>query len=116
MGGSIVPRLAPPRNPSYGARVAKLPRDCPCSSGKRYVECCKGRHDGTRPAETPDALMRSRYAAFALGLGAYLVDTLAAGHSDRAVPPIDLARELGRAKDTQRFMCLRICHASVDGD
>lgn len=54
--------------------------------------------------------MRSRYSAFALGLGDYLVQTLSADHEDRAHPPADLARALSRAKDTQRFLGLRIVH------
>lgn len=60
--------------------------------------------------------MRSRYAAFALGLGAYLVDTLAEGHVDRAFPREALARELGRAKATKRFMGLVVHDAREDGD
>ena len=46
------------------------PRDCPCHSGLRYAACCGPLHEGAREADTPEALMRSRYAAFARGLGA----------------------------------------------
>ena len=60
--------------------------------------------------------MRSRFAAFALGLGDYLVRTLAAAHPDRAHPAPVLARELSRVKDRQRFLGLRILFASEDGD
>ncbi len=60
--------------------------------------------------------MRSRFAAFAVGAGDYLVATLSSDHPDRALPASDLARELGRAKDKQRFLGLRILHASADGD
>jgi len=53
--------------------------------------------------------MRSRFSAFALGLGEYLVDTLARDHEDRAAAPREvLVRELSRAKDTQRFLGLEI--------
>ncbi len=45
---------------------------CPCGSGLELSACCGPRHDGTKPAETPEALMRSRYAAFALAKGDYL--------------------------------------------
>ena len=55
--------------------------------------------------------MRSRYAAFALGLGEYLVDTLASSHPDRALPREALVTELSRAKDRQRFLGLRIVRA-----
>jgi SEC-C motif-containing protein len=58
--------------------------------------------------------MRSRYAAFALGLGSYLVETLAANHPDRSRPPADVARELGRAHLTQRYMGLTIFPAQPD--
>ncbi len=56
--------------------------------------------------------MRSRYSAFALGQGAYLVDTLSASHPDRALPPDLLARELARLKDSQRFLGLVVVWAS----
>lgn len=52
--------------------------------------------------------MRSRYAAFALGLGDYLVKTLATTHPDRG-RPWSVAEE-------QRFAGLRILSTSEDGD
>jgi SEC-C motif-containing protein len=55
--------------------------------------------------------MRSRYAAFALGLGEYLADTLSSDHEDRAASRTDLVRELSRARERQRFMGLTIVHA-----
>ena len=60
--------------------------------------------------------MRSRYAAFALGLGEYLVKTLAADHADRALDEKALVLALSRAKDTQRFLGLEIFEASENGD
>jgi SEC-C motif-containing protein len=47
---------------------------CPCGSGTAYASCCGPLHDGA-PAATAEALMRSRYSAFALGLGDYLFRT-----------------------------------------
>jgi SEC-C motif-containing protein len=38
---------------------------CPCDSGKPYSKCCEVFHSGT-PAPTAEALMRSRYSAYAL--------------------------------------------------
>jgi SEC-C motif-containing protein len=49
---------------------------CPCHSGKKYKRCCGPHHGGT-PAPAPEALMRSRYAAYALGLVDYVIDTTA---------------------------------------
>ncbi len=65
-------------------------------------------------AARPEALMRSRYAAFALGLGPYLVETLAASHPDRHRPAAELARELGGVHLTQRFMGLALFPARPD--
>jgi SEC-C motif-containing protein len=47
---------------------------CPCLSGLRYDECCEHFHAGST-ALTAEALMRSRFSAFALGLPEYLLET-----------------------------------------
>jgi len=62
--------------------------------------------------------MRSRYAAFALGLGEYLVQTLASAHEDATDDPRAreaLVHELARAKDGQRFLGLTILSATENG-
>jgi SEC-C motif-containing protein len=41
--------------------------DCPCGSGERYDVCCGRLHRGAADAETAEELMRSRYAAYAVG-------------------------------------------------
>ncbi|MCU1437526.1 MAG: motif domain protein, partial [Naasia sp.] len=48
--------------------------DCPCGSGQPYAECCEPLHLGAAAA-TAEALMRSRYSAFALGLPDYVRST-----------------------------------------
>ena len=40
---------------------------CPCGSGKPYDACCGRLHRGAAAAVTAEELMRSRYAAYALG-------------------------------------------------
>ena len=45
--------------------------DCPCGSGHHYTLCCGRYHQG-EPAPSAEALMRSRYSAYALGLLDYL--------------------------------------------
>ncbi len=47
---------------------------CPCESKKPYSVCCEPYHNGIA-APTAEALMRSRYTAFALGLEEYLLQT-----------------------------------------
>ena len=58
--------------------------------------------------------MRSRFAAFALGLGEYLVNTLATTHPDRTLSRRDLVAQLSRAHEHQRFAGLRIIHTLGD--
>jgi SEC-C motif-containing protein len=48
---------------------------CPCLSGETYGACCAPLHRGDRTAATAEALMRSRYSAFAVGDAAYLRNT-----------------------------------------
>lgn len=50
-------------------------KPCPCGSRKKYAECCGPRLSGERPAETPEALMRSRYTAYVLRDAASLLAT-----------------------------------------
>src|SRR6187402_648908 len=45
---------------------------CPCGSGRPYADCCEPLHEGA-DAPTAEALMRSRYSAFALGRAEYLL-------------------------------------------
>jgi len=56
---------------------------CPCGSSAPYAACCGPLHNGSRQAPTAEALMRSRYAAFARGVVPYLVETL---HPSRRSP------------------------------
>ena len=51
------------------------PTRCPCLSGLPYEECCGPLHRHATTASTAEQLMRSRYAAFALGSSAYLLAT-----------------------------------------
>jgi SEC-C motif-containing protein len=52
---------------------------CACGSGQSYADCCRPLHNavanGERGAETALALMRSRFAAFAVGAADYLLAT-----------------------------------------
>ncbi len=50
---------------------------CPCGSEKEYSVCCELYISGAKVAPTPEALMRSRYTAYAKGVEPYLKETLA---------------------------------------
>ena len=54
---------------------AALP--CPCGHPAAYAACCGRYHAGALhlSAPTAEALMRSRYSAFVLGLNDYLLAT-----------------------------------------
>ena len=49
--------------------------NCPCCSGKTYIECCKPFHTKEKQAKTSETLMRSRFSAFAIPNGEYLMET-----------------------------------------
>ena len=48
---------------------------CPCGSGEQFGRCCLPLHRGERPAGTAEALMRSRFSAFAVGDWDYVWQT-----------------------------------------
>ena len=69
------------------------PHACPCNSDLPYAECCQPWHRGyaeQRYAPTPEALMRSRYAAYVLGLLEYLLVTWhpSTAPGDLELPPL----------------------------
>ena len=66
---------------------------CPCDSGQTYVDCCGAWHLGLLQglhAPTPEALMRSRYSAYVLGLIDYLLATWhpATAPGELELPPL----------------------------
>ena len=48
---------------------------CPCKSEKAFEQCCQPIINGVNKANTPEELMRSRYCAYAIGNGQYVVNT-----------------------------------------
>ena len=47
--------------------MVALQQSCPCGSGTSYDACCGRLHRGAAQAVTAEELMRSRYAAYAVG-------------------------------------------------
>lgn len=60
---------------------------CPCGLPAAYEQCC-GRYHAGEAAPTPEALMRSRYSGFALGLNHYL---LASWHASTRPAELDVS-------------------------
>jgi SEC-C motif domain protein len=79
---------------------------CPCGTGKRYGECCAPYHGG-EPAPTAEALMRSRYSAYVVRLGEYLLSTW---HPKTRPQTMNFDRA-----DTTRWLGLEIKHHVVTG-
>ncbi|MEW5847564.1 MAG: YchJ family metal-binding protein [Myxococcota bacterium] len=89
------------------------PRECPCSSGRGYAECCRPFHKDGVEAPTPEALMRSRYAAFALAQVDHLWRTLHSSNPDAQRPREEVRRELKR--NCNRFRYPRLVVLASDG-
>lgn len=56
---------------------------CPCGSGNSYAECCEPYVEGRRDAPTAEALLRSRYTAYAERAIDYLWDTIHPGRRSK---------------------------------
>lgn len=92
--------------------MAGVTQACPCGSGKRYRACCQPLHRGA-PADSPEALMRSRYCAFALGRARYLVNTTAE-LGPMWQPDTDAwERQLRAQCEGARFTALRVLAAPI---
>lgn len=55
--------------------MKKKPVPCPCGRPARLDLCCGPIIEGRQAAPTPEALMRSRYTAFATGARDYLLES-----------------------------------------
>ena len=66
---------------------------CACGSGLNYAACCGRWHADPEHlhAPTAEALMRSRYSAYVLGLGDYLQDTWHASTRPAQAPSFEPA-------------------------
>jgi SEC-C motif domain protein len=67
------PRANPKANPRALTAEQRAAGPCPCGPGRPYGECCGALHAGRAAATTAEALMRSRFSAFAVGDEPYLL-------------------------------------------
>jgi SEC-C motif-containing protein len=82
---------------------------CPCGSGNTYGVCCGPLHAGA-VAATAVSLMRSRYSAYVLKQGDYLLDSW---HASTRPPTLDLA---DGDDGTTRWLGLNVKAHREDGD
>lgn len=88
---------------------------CPCGSGRRAKACCGPILDGLA-APTPEALMRSRYTAYATGAAGHLMRTCAPDSPHHGADPIAWRAELQGWCAAVTFDGLTVFEASTDGD
>lgn len=69
---------------------------CPCQSGKDFTACCGPLLAGGK-AKTAEALMRSRYTAYAQGDVAHLKRTLAPEHRAE-FDPVEIAASMAQTQ------------------
>lgn len=86
---------------------------CPCGSGKKYLDCCGVFHEGLFPA-TALELMRSRYAAYAMGLPLYIIRTTHVENPHYKQDQELWSQEIRQFSDTTLFKKLEIV-SHVDG-
>ncbi len=90
---------------------------CPCGTGRPYAACCAPFHRGEREAPDAEALMRSRYAAFARRELEYLWRTLHPDHPDRAEGHDRALARLRASASAYRYMGLEVLDtAGPDAD
>lgn len=80
---------------------------CPCTSGKFYDACCKPFHEGVH-APNPLLLMRSRFAAFALNLPDYIIETTHPMSPQVSENRFEWKRSISRFSKTTTFQKLEI--------
>ncbi len=87
---------------------------CYCGSGQSYAACCGRLHSGAENAASAEALMRSRYSAYVLGLEPYL---LASWHASTRPESLDLADNAGTkwlGLEIRRCRQMDDAHATVE--
>ena len=81
---------------------------CPCDSALSYATCCGRYHKGNIKAPTAEALMRSRYSAYAMGNAQYLYKTW----HEKTRPSLTSLRESG----PQKLIALKIVSTQAGGE
>jgi SEC-C motif-containing protein len=86
-----------------GSGGTTMSETCPCGSGRAYAECCKPVIKGTGKASTAEALMRSRYTAYAKGEIEFILESCVA---DDGIDP-EATRKWSRNADWKGLRIVR---------
>lgn len=84
---------------------------CPCSPNTLYKDCCQAIHNGTKLADSAEALMRSRYAAFAKSDGLYLHKS----HYRKTRPTLKEMHETARWAKSVSWIKLEVINKTKGG-
>jgi SEC-C motif-containing protein len=87
---------------------------CPCGLPTTLAACCGRYLHGFEAAPTPEALMRSRYTAFALSAPESVGYLIATHHPDYR--PVGLERDLRSGLGETKWTSLRVLHTHSEGD
>lgn len=86
---------------------------CPCGRRQAYAACCGVLHRGA-PASDAEALMRSRYSAYVLGLESYLLATWHASTRPERLDSDTVARVTWLGLEVRRQICIDAHSAEVE--
>jgi SEC-C motif-containing protein len=87
---------------------------CPCYSNLTYEACCRPYHLGTAP-ERAEALMRSRYCAYALQLPDYLIATTHPKNQQYTKNTAAWKKNIQKFAQETQFVGLEILQATQGG-
>jgi SEC-C motif-containing protein len=85
-------------------------KSCPCGSGRSYDDCCGQYISGKKAAPTAEALMRSRYTAYAVHAVDYIVNTCV--HDGKRQIDVEQTREWS---EKSQWLSLKILSTSKGG-
>lgn len=88
-----------------------MTENCPCGSGMRYAACCEPYHLRQAAPKTAESLMRSRYAAYVVGLVEYLVETTHPDYRDSS-----LAEQIATWMERAEFTELKVLRSMQGGE
>lgn len=89
---------------------------CPCYSGKQYSECCLSYHNGKKKPKAAVELMRSRYAAYALNLPEYIIETTHPKNPQYVPDRQQWKKEIEIFSKSTVFSGLEILDSTEEGD
>lgn len=89
----------------------KIEHTCPCGRPEKYADCCGRAHQNIANVKTAEDLMRSRYVAFTMGNGDYLMES---HHS--LTRPIAMKNQLVMWAKSVKWLKLEIVNTTDGGE